>query len=538
MKKIIYSAALLLGLLAFKNNAFAQGVAINNDNSTADGSAILDVKATDKGMLVPRMTQAQRDLIATPAIGLLIFQTDATAGFYYFNGTVWVFINAAGVAGPAGAAGANGTNGLNSLSLTTAEPAGANCTNGGVRIDFGLDANNNGTLEAGEINAALTRYVCNGAAGATGAMGSAGPMGATGAAGANGTNGLNSLSLTTAEPAGANCANGGVRIQFGLDANNNGTLEAGEINAALTRYVCNGANGAAGAAGPVGATGAAGPAGPMGATGAMGPAGPMGATGAMGPAGPMGATGAAGANGTNGLNSLSLTTAEPAGANCANGGVRIQFGLDANNNGTLEAGEINAALTRYVCNGANGAAGAAGPVGATGAAGPAGVGVPAGGTAGQVLTKIDGTDYNTQWATPSGGGSTPTLQLRVPQTGGISYTVAGFETVAWGTPTTNVSSQFNTTTETFTVATTGLYYINAYFAASSLPKGHNLFLEVNGTSISRGTATNITEPLITGNVHVTTFLTAGDVVRIRVRHNNTSANTSDASGFFEVIKLN
>ena len=39
-----------------------------------------------------------------------------------------------------------------------------------------------------------------------------------------------------------------------------------------------------------------------------------------------------------------------------------------------------------------------------GAAGAAGQGVPAGGTAGQVLRKIDGTDYNTEWATPAGGG--------------------------------------------------------------------------------------------------------------------------------------
>lgn len=39
-----------------------------------------------------------------------------------------------------------------------------------------------------------------------------------------------------------------------------------------------------------------------------------------------------------------------------------------------------------------------------GAAGSAGVGVPIGGTAGQVLSKIDGTDHNTQWSTPSSGG--------------------------------------------------------------------------------------------------------------------------------------
>ena len=49
------------------------------------------------------------------------------------------------------------------------------------------------------------------------------------------------------------------------------------------------------------------------------------------------------------------------------------------------------------------ATGPAGPTGDTGATGPAGQGVPTGGTTGQVLAKIDGTDYNTEWVTPSGG---------------------------------------------------------------------------------------------------------------------------------------
>jgi len=49
--------------------------------------------------------------------------------------------------------------------------------------------------------------------------------------------------------------------------------------------------------------------------------------------------------------------------------------------------------------GATGPAGATGPIGATGATGPAGPGVVPGGTAGQALVKIDGTNYNTKWST-------------------------------------------------------------------------------------------------------------------------------------------
>lgn len=55
--------------------------------ATPDASAVLDVSSTTQGMLLPRMTLAQRDLIASPATGLLIFQTDNTAGFYLNSGT-------------------------------------------------------------------------------------------------------------------------------------------------------------------------------------------------------------------------------------------------------------------------------------------------------------------------------------------------------------------------------------------------------------------------------------------------------------------
>jgi hypothetical protein len=67
----------------------AQSAAINTDGSNADGSAILDVKSTNKGMLVPRMTTAQRTAIASPSKGLLVFDND-TGDFWFYNGTAWV----------------------------------------------------------------------------------------------------------------------------------------------------------------------------------------------------------------------------------------------------------------------------------------------------------------------------------------------------------------------------------------------------------------------------------------------------------------
>jgi OmcA/MtrC family decaheme c-type cytochrome len=116
-----------------------------------------------------------------------------------------------GASGASGASGGTGDPGDNALAVTTAEPAGANCPSGGTRIDVGLDANANGTLDASEITS--TSYVCNGS-------------------------GQSSLVKTGDEPVGANCPFGGTKIETGLDANNNGVLDTTEVNAAATAYVC------------------------------------------------------------------------------------------------------------------------------------------------------------------------------------------------------------------------------------------------------------------------------------------------------------
>lgn len=79
-------------MLMLSQTLFSQGVGINDDNTNPDPTAILDVKSTDKGMLVPRMSSAQRTAIPSPAVGLLVFDL-TTNGFWYFDGTVWVQIS-------------------------------------------------------------------------------------------------------------------------------------------------------------------------------------------------------------------------------------------------------------------------------------------------------------------------------------------------------------------------------------------------------------------------------------------------------------
>ena len=72
-------------------NSHAQ-VGIGTDNP--DVSAILDLNPSgnDKGLLIPRLSQQDRDAITSPANGLLIFQTDNTEGFYFYSSTnsTWI----------------------------------------------------------------------------------------------------------------------------------------------------------------------------------------------------------------------------------------------------------------------------------------------------------------------------------------------------------------------------------------------------------------------------------------------------------------
>lgn len=96
MKKGLNLLVLLFGLYA---GSYAQSISINTDGSEPDSSAMIDVVSTQKGMLIPRMTETQKNAIAGPATGLMIFQIDNTSGFYFNAGTPaapsWIKIQSA-----------------------------------------------------------------------------------------------------------------------------------------------------------------------------------------------------------------------------------------------------------------------------------------------------------------------------------------------------------------------------------------------------------------------------------------------------------
>ena len=88
MKKDLIFLTLCLLLFSAPNFAqiisnFQTPVSINEDGSSPNSSAILDVQSTAKGMLVPRLTTVQRKAIVSPAAGLLVFDTDINTFFFY-----------------------------------------------------------------------------------------------------------------------------------------------------------------------------------------------------------------------------------------------------------------------------------------------------------------------------------------------------------------------------------------------------------------------------------------------------------------------
>jgi hypothetical protein len=73
----------------------ANGAVLIGNITTGNGtlySAILQADSTTQGFLPPRQTQVQRLAIASPAIGLIVYQTDAPEGLYINKSTGWQFI--------------------------------------------------------------------------------------------------------------------------------------------------------------------------------------------------------------------------------------------------------------------------------------------------------------------------------------------------------------------------------------------------------------------------------------------------------------
>jgi len=247
-----------------------------------------------------------------------------------------------------------------------------------------------------------------------------------------------------------------------------------------------GPQGPVGPEGPQGPEGQAGPVGPAGAEGAQGPQGEQGAQGEAGPQGPQGEAGATGATG-------------PAGPKGDTGP-----------------------------SGPKGDTGPSGADGADGSDGADGEGVPAGGTTGQVLEKIDGADYNTRWVDLPGGGGLPAGQL--PGFAAYSASTQSVPNATW--------TKINVTTEDFdtddwfassrfTPQEEGWYLIGGICTAAYLADGSKIISAVykNGSLyglLGRGTVGGADYAGMSGAIPVY-FNGTTDYVEMYGYHNHGSA---------------
>ena len=213
---------LLLGFVALWVNTSSAQENVGIGTTTPHDRAILDISSTDKGLLIPRMSTAER-LAINPVVGsagLLVYDLE-DSNFWYWDGTQWVQVGSGigtmgptGPTGPTGDAGAQGPTG----------PSGGNGPTGPT--------------------------------GDPGMPGPTGPSGNDGLAGPTGPIGVPGLPGPTG-PSGND----------GLDGATGATGPTGD----------------AGVPGPTGPTGGNGPTGPTGDPGAQGPTGPIGVTGPPGP---------------------------------------------------------------------------------------------------------------------------------------------------------------------------------------------------------------------------------------------------------------
>ncbi|MEI7597652.1 MAG: hypothetical protein WCK02_18035 [Bacteroidota bacterium] len=220
-------------LLLFSANIFAQNN-VGIGTTTPEKTALLDLSATDKGLLIPRLTTAQR--IAIPVTnssdGLMVYDIDVNCVFYYTKTTnTWISLctssnGATGATGPTGATGTIGQTGATGIQGLTGATGAVGPT---------------GATGASGVNGIA------GATGPTGIVGITGPIGPTGPTGFTGTTGATGST--------------GVTGPTGIAGNN-------------------GATGSTGVTGPTGITGVTGSIGITGATGTTGVTGPTGSSAA------------------------------------------------------------------------------------------------------------------------------------------------------------------------------------------------------------------------------------------------------------------
>ena len=161
MKSLLLISLIIITGLA----AYCQSVGINEDASAPHPSAMLDVKSTTKGMLVPRMTSAERTGILNPGEGLLVYD-NGTASFWYYKAAGWTELVGGGGAGTT-YWNPNGTNIFNNNTGNI----GIGTNNPTVKLTILTPINTSGWTHIGQSNGIDSIIVGEGIGGVSAAIG-------------------------------------------------------------------------------------------------------------------------------------------------------------------------------------------------------------------------------------------------------------------------------------------------------------------------------------------------------------------------------
>lgn len=157
------------------NMGFAQ-MGVSETAITPDASSILELKSTSKGFLAPRMTATQRAAISSPATGLIVYQTDGTTGFYFYDGSAWALLGkqitfSTGLTNTSNTVTVNTTQNISKLSnLTTNGIVTTSSSDGTLGVTSTLPVANGGT----GVSTTTAYGVLTGGTTATGAFQNAG----------------------------------------------------------------------------------------------------------------------------------------------------------------------------------------------------------------------------------------------------------------------------------------------------------------------------------------------------------------------------
>ena len=158
MKAIALSMSFLFAFLGSEKLNAQTGVAVNITGAAPNASAMLDVSSTSKGLLIPRMTDVQRNAIATPANGLVVFVTTDSSFYYYYN--AWQRIapgsenwNTKGNSGTSAATNFIGTTDNNALISKVNNQTGGQLIPGSGNLAWGVGSIS--SITSGNYNTAI-----------------------------------------------------------------------------------------------------------------------------------------------------------------------------------------------------------------------------------------------------------------------------------------------------------------------------------------------------------------------------------------------